>query len=208
MIFVICFAIMFLPLTILFPMRVKGKKNLPKKQGYVLTCNHYSNMDPVMLDVKLVKKLRFLAKKELFKNKFVGFFLKKFGAHPVDRGASDIKAFKFALETLKNKKPLGIFPEGTRNKTESEEMQEIKSGAIVFASKAGVPIVPAALSRPIKFLRFSTLIIGEPFFVKGENPSRLTKEEIEENVKILTQKTNELRENYKNIKENNKKIKK
>lgn len=200
MVFVVCFIIAFLPLTLLFPMRVKGRKNLPKKQGYVLTCNHYSNMDPVMIDVKLVKKIRFLAKKELFKNKFAGFFLKKFGAHPVDRGASDIKAFKFALETLKNKKPLGIFPEGTRNKTESDDMQEIKSGAIVFASKAGVPIVPAALSRPIKFLRFSTLIIGEPFYVTGANPARLTKEEIEENVKILTEKTNKLREDYLNRK--------
>ncbi len=200
MIFAICFAIIFLPLTIFFPISVKGRKNLPKKQGYVLTCNHYSNLDPVMIDIKLVKKIRFLAKKELFKNKTAGFFLKKFGAFPVDRGTSDIKAFKFALETLKNKKTLGIFPEGTRNKTNSEEMQEAKSGAIVFASKAGVPIVPAALSRPIKFLRFTKLIVGEPYYVVGENPAKLTKEEIEENVKILTEKTNQLREDYLNRK--------
>ena len=196
MIFWICFAIVFLPLTLLFPIRVRGKKNLPRKQGYVLTCNHYSNLDPVMIDVKLCRKIRFLGKKELFKNKFVGFFLKQFGSHPLDRGTSDIKAFKFALETLKSKQVLGIFPEGTRNKTGTDEMQEAKSGAVVFASKGNVPIVPMALVRPIKFLRFTTLVIGEPFYVKGDNPQRLSKEEIEENVKILTEKTNKLREDF------------
>ena len=198
MIFWICFAIVFLPLTILFPIRVKGRKNLPRKQGYVLTCNHYSNLDAPMIDVKLCKKIRFLGKKELFKNKFSAFFLKQYGSHPIDRGTSDIKAFKFALETLKNKKPLGVFPEGTRNKTGSDDMQEAKSGAIVFASKANVPIVPVAFTRPIKFLRFTTMIIGEPFYVSGENPQRLTKQEIEDNVKILSDKINSLRENYLN----------
>lgn len=207
MIFWICFAIAFIPLTLLFPIRVKGRKNLPSRQGYVLTCNHYSNLDPVMIDVKIAKKIRFLAKKELFKNKFLGFFLRKFGSHPLDRGVSDIKAFKFALETLKNKKILGIFPEGTRNKTGSEDMQEAKSGAVVFASKANVPIVPMALVKPIKFLRLTTLVIGEPFFVVGDNPQKLTKEEIEENVKILTEKTNQLRENCLNKDKKSNKIK-
>ena len=75
-------------------------------------------------------------------------------------------------------------------------MQEAKSGAIVFASKANVPIVPMAMTRPIKFLRCTTMIIGEPFYVKGENPQRLTKQESEENVQILTYKINQLREDY------------
>ena len=196
MIFWICFAIAFIPLSIFLPVKIIGKKNLPKKQGFVLTCNHYSNADAVMIDIKIGRKIRFLAKKELFKNKFVSFFLKQFGGYPVDRGASDIKAFKFALTTLKDKKVLGLFPEGTRNKAGTEEMQELKSGAIVFASKAGVPIVPMVLVKPIKFLRRTTLIVGEPFMCEGENPTRLTKDEIEKNVELLVQKTNTLRENY------------
>ena len=196
MIFWICFIIGFLPMTILLPIKVKGKKNLPKKQGYVLTCNHYSNLDPVMIDVKLGKKIRFLAKKELFKNKFVGFFMKQFGGFPVDRGATDINAFKFSLKTLKDKHILGIFPEGHRNKLGGEEMQQVKSGAILFASKAGVPIVPMLLVKPIKFLRRTTLIIGEPFMCEGVNPIKLTKEEIDKNTKLLIEKTNALRDEY------------
>lgn len=207
MIFWICFLLLFIPLSLLFPVRVKGRKNLPKKQGYVLTCNHYSNLDPVMIDIKLVKKIRFLGKKELFKNKGAAFFLKQFGSFPIDRGATDIKAFKFALQTLKDKKPLGIFPEGHRNKSCSEEMLEVKSGAVIFASKANVPIVPMLLVKPIKLLRFTTLIIGEPFNVVGENPAKLTKEEVVTNVEILIKKTNELRENYLNRKNKKSKVK-
>lgn len=196
MIFWICFIIAFIPLTIFLPIKVVGKKNLPKKQGFILTCNHYSNFDAPMLDIKLGKKIKFLAKKELFKKKFSGFFIKQFGGFPIDRGKTDIGAFKFAIKTVKDNHILGIFPEGTRNKTGSEEMQEAKSGAIVFASKTGAPIVPCVLTKPIKFLRKSTLIIGEPFYVEGENPSKLTKEEVDKNVEILVNKTNKLRESY------------
>ena len=85
MLFWFLFCLAWLPLRICFPTRVFGKKNLPKKQGFVLTCNHYSNMDPMILDACLNKKIRFLAKKELFKNKFSSWFMKKIGAFPVDR---------------------------------------------------------------------------------------------------------------------------
>lgn len=202
MLFWICFVIAIIPVLIMFPIKVIGKKNLPKKQGFVLTCNHYSNFDAPMIDAKLKRKVRFLAKKELFSSKTKSFFLKQFGGFPIDRGTTDVKAFKFALQTLKDGHILGIFPEGTRNKSGSEEMNEIKSGAVVFASKAGVPIVPMVLIKPIKLFRRTTLIIGEPFMCEGKNPTRLTKDEIARNVELLAQKTNELRADYnKNLEE-------
>lgn len=196
MFFWICFVIAFLPLTLLFPVRVVGKKNLPKKQGFVLTCNHYSNIDAVMLDIKLVRKIRFLSKKELFQKKFTSAVLKSYGGFPVDREKPDASAFKFALKTLKNKKILGIFPEGHRNKSGDNGLQEVKSGAIIFAGKAGVPIVPAVIVRPIKMLKRSRIVIGEPFMVEAENPAKLSKEEIAINVEKLASITNELREKY------------
>ena len=75
MIFWICFIIAFIPVSIMFPIKVIGRKKLPKKQGFVLTCNHYSNFDAPMIDAKLLRKVRFLAKKELFQKKFIGFFI-------------------------------------------------------------------------------------------------------------------------------------
>jgi len=193
------------------PVKIFGKQYFKtiKNKSAIYSCNHYTLCDPVIIKSRC-PRLKCMAKAELFKNKFNGFFIKKFGGYPIDRGSTDVKAFKFALQTLKDKHILGIFPEGTRNKSGSEEMGDIKSGAIVFASKANVPIVPMVLVKPIKFLRRTTLIIGDPFMCEGENPTRLTKDEIEKNVELLAEKTNALREEYNNgieEKRNRKKLK-
>lgn len=192
MLFGICFVIAWLIFRPLYPTKVIGKKNLPQKGGYVLTCNHYSNMDCIMLDLCLVKKIRFLAKKELFKSKFASFVLKKFGAFPINREKPELSAFKFALDVLKKDKILGIFPEGTRNKTE-EDMKDLKQGAITFASRGNSEIVPVVLYRKPKALRKNYIIIGEPLKIEGENPSRLTKEEIETNANRLYNAMQQLR---------------
>lgn len=196
MFYMISFFFCWVTVKLFYPTKVIGKKNLPKKQGYVLTCNHYSNMDPILLDVCLGKKLRYLAKKELFKNKFIGWCLKKFGGYPVDREKADIGAFKFAVKTLKDDKVLTIFPEGTRNKgNDDASLQDIKAGAITFASKAGVPIIPAMIYRRGRVWRKNYIVIGEPFNLVAENPSRLTHEETEDNALRLKNAMTELRDN-------------
>lgn len=194
MLYVILFILVWLPFLIFFPVRIKGKNNLPKKQGAVFVCNHYSNLDPLLLNVKLAKKIRYMAKKELFKTKFSAWLYKKvFECVPVDRGVADISAIKSSLKILKENKILGIFPEGTRNKTGQDEMTEIHGGAIMIASRAGVPIVPAIIYKRPKIFRLNTIVIGEPYFVKGENPNKLTEEEMQSAVAELAQKMADLR---------------
>ena len=209
MIFIICFLLLWIPVRLLYPTKVIGKKNLPKKMGYVLTCNHYSNMDPVLLDIYLNKKIRFLGKKELFKNKLVGFFLKKFGGYPVNREKPELSAVKFALNTLKDKKPLGIFPEGTRNKDQANDgLMELKNGAIVFASKGDAPIVPMVLYRRAKLFRRSYLLIGEPIEIVAEDKRRMTHEEVDKNTQRLVEALTKLRTDMDNKLEEKKKRKK
>ena len=62
------------------PTKVVNKKFIPKKGGVVLACNHFSNLDVILLQLNIGRGLKYLAKKELMKNKFVGWFLKKLGA--------------------------------------------------------------------------------------------------------------------------------
>lgn len=196
MIFAICFALAWLPLTLLIPTRVINRHNFPKrsnKKGFIVCCNHLSNFDAVLIDIKFGRKVNFLAKKELFKNKLAGWFLTKLGGIKIDRQSNDITAFKNAMQVLKNNKPLGIFPEGTRNKGDDMAgMQDAKSGAIVFASKAGVPIIPMAIYRRPKFFRSNKILVGDPFYVEGANPKKLTKEEIDLNTERLSQTINNL----------------
>ena len=194
MLFIIMFILVWLPITLFYPTKVIGKKNMPKKKGAVVVCNHLSNLDPILLNIKLVKKIRFLGKAELFKSKFGAWFYRGLGAIPVNRGTADINAIKQGLKVLKEDKLLGVFPEGTRNKTENEsQMGEVHEGAIMFASRAGVPIVPIVIYKRPKFLRRNIIAVGEPFMVQGEKPNKLTPEETSAALEEMTNRINALR---------------
>lgn len=177
------------------PTKVINIKNLPKKKdgAYILSCNHYSNFDVILLDIKFGRKYYYLAKKELFKNKFISWILTSLGGIRIDRDATDLNAFKNSMQVLKKGKPLGIFPEGTRNKGEdTAQMNEAKNGTVLFASKAGVPILPVAIYRRPKLFSSNKILVGDPFYVVGENPKKLTKEEIEANTNRLQEEINNL----------------
>jgi len=67
MLFYIVLFILFIPCTLIFPIKKVGKKYIKelkkKKQNYIISCNHMSNWDAVMLDITFCKKHRVLAKK-------------------------------------------------------------------------------------------------------------------------------------------------
>ena len=194
MFFVFMFIIVYLPVSILYPTWVIHKERLPRKKKCIATSNHYSNLDPLIYNFRFFTKFRFLAKKELFDTKAKSWFFRHIGAIKVDREQITPSVFKECLNELKNEKQLFIFPEGTRNKSGDEEkMGDAKAGVITFASKGDAEIVPMLLYRRPKIFRKNYIIVGEPFKVVGENPKRLTPEEVEENLKIYASKMEELR---------------
>ena len=195
MLFVIGFILFFIPITLLFPTKIIHKENLPKrKTKAIVTSNHYSNWDTVVYAIRLKRKFRFLAKQELFKNKFVGLILKNLGGIPIDREKLTPAAFKETMKQLKLNRQLFIYPEGTRNKSGSKQLLEIKSGIITFASKGGVDITPMLLYQKPKVFRKNYIIIGKPFKLEGENISRLSKEETDANLERYLKCMRELRE--------------
>ena len=194
MLFVIAFIIMFLPVLILFPTKIIHKENLPKRgTKAIVTSNHYSNWDAVVYVIFMRRKFRFMTKKEMFDNKFTGFIAKSLGGFPVDRENMAPSTFKTVMTELKNNHQIFIFPEGTRNKAGSKELLEIKSGFLVLASKGECPITPMLIYRKPKVFRRNYIIVGEPFYLEGENPKRLTKEEIELNFERYLKTLNNLR---------------
>ncbi len=182
-----------LPIRLLFPTKIIGRKNIPKG-ACILSSNHTSNMDSVMLAVKTWEKKYYLAKKELFKNKIFGFFLTKLGAIKIDRQANDINAIKNCLKVLKNNKKLVIFPEGTRVHNENMELGEVKHGVAMFAIKAKVPVVPIFILRQPKIFRRNKIFVGSPFTLEEFYGKRLDSNELERAGQIVTVKMNELRE--------------
>lgn len=160
-----------LPFYKLFYMpKVIGKENLPKSGSYVLVCNHFAKVDAFMIVDLVKKKINFMAKKEWFDTKFKNKLFRSLGAIPVDREKADFSSIKTCLKILKDGKPLVVFPEGTRNKTNTE-LQEIHGGANLIAFKAGVSIIPVGMNKRFKKFGKNYVYIGKPYTLdefKGE----------------------------------------
>lgn len=208
MLFWIAFVILYLPLILLYPTKVIHKERFDRKKKYVVASNHYSNADSLIYNVKFKKKFRYISKKELFKTKFTAWVMRTIGAIPVDRGNISPSAYKEILSVLKNNGQLFIYPEGTRNKVEDGEMQQAKEGLVLFASKGDAEIIPMLIYRKPKIFRKNYIIVGESFKIQGENSKKLTKEEIEENVKVYSEKMEALRTEVKEMISNKKKKRK
>ena len=193
MFFVIAFAVLFLPITLFYPTKIIHKERLDKKKKYIIACNHFSNADSIILDIRFGKKFRFLGKKELFKTKFSAWIMRHLGVISVDREKVAPSTFKEILSALNKNEQILIYPEGTRNKSGTDDFQGAKDGVILFASKGDAEILPMLIYKKPKFFRRNYVIVGESFKVQGENPKKLTKEETEENLKVYTEKMEELR---------------
>lgn len=147
-----------------FSTKVFGPKKLEQKKT-LLAANHMSLIDPVIVGCNLKPQLYFWGKKELFDKKLIGWFLRKLGVTPINRGEPDIASVKAALTILKNEKIFALFPEGTRNKNDSidEKMLDLKNGLALLAIKSQAPIRLAIIYKKPKFLRKNYLYIDDEF---------------------------------------------
>ena len=121
-----------------------GSENIPKQGGFILACNHLSFSDPVLLGLCIKRRLYFMAKVELFKNKFAGAVIRALGAFPVDRGAGDGKAIKTGEDIIREGNAMTIFVEGGRSKT--GELMRPRSGCALLVQQMQVPVVPACIT--------------------------------------------------------------
>jgi len=189
----------FLPLKIIYPTRIIGRKNLPKGKC-VLSVNHTSSLDAPLLAANLFERKRFLAKEELFKNKFKGGIVKFLGGMPINRTQPSLEQIKNALKVLKSNKKLVIFPEGTRrdDKVDKGEMGETKNGVAFFAVKTKAPVVPVWISRKPKPFRLTRIIIGEAYELTDFYDKKLDETAIKESGQIINTKILEIGKKYTN----------
>ncbi len=155
------------PLFLIFRYKHINKNNIPKEGRYIIASNHISGPDCIFVGLGQKRYIRFMAKAELFENKFLSWFFTKMGAFPVNRGKGDTSAINNAKEMIDNGETLGIFIEGTRSKT--GEFLKPKSGAVMIAHQMDCKIVPCAIScKGIKpsFWRRKYVHFGEPVTVE------------------------------------------
>ncbi len=164
-----CFYVLFYPIfrVIFHRIKVYGLENIP--DGGVLICaNHSHYSDPFILayGIGCKKRMYYMAKKELFKIPVVGWFIKLVGAFPVDRNNSDITSIKTAIRHLKDGDKVIIFPEGHR--VEAGDAVAAKGGAIMIASRTGVPIVPVYMPRKRPLFSTVRVYVGQAYQVPAD----------------------------------------
>ena len=142
---------------LLYRFTVKNKGAVPAEGGVLLASNHMSFADPVLLGLSERRRLYFMAKSELFSNKFAGALIRALGAFPVERGAGDGKALKTGEDVLKEDNVMTIFIEGTRTKT--GELLRPRSGCALMAQQMQMPVVPCCMTKRNFQHMFSKTII-------------------------------------------------
>jgi len=153
-----------------FRFRISGAGNVPLTGGLVVAANHISNFDPPILGIALPRPVSYMAKKELFAMPVLRQLLPHLNAFSVDRQAGGTAALRAALRMIKEGRCVGIFPEGGRNVTGTNEE---KAGAAFLAAASGVPVVPAAIGGTRRLRPFGkvTVVFGEPITVTRNRKS-------------------------------------
>lgn len=185
MLYKILYILCYLPIKLLFPVKIVGKKNLIKGKA-ILCCNHQSNIDTFPILYAGKTKVYALCKKELCNTKFRAWFFKKMRAIPVNRAKPEISSIKKCFEVLNNNYNLLIFPQGTRMKT--EEAVGVKEGVAMFALKTKAPVIPMVYLKKNKVFRRNTLVIGKPITFDLD----YNKENMQVVIKAIEEKMNEL----------------
>ena len=166
-----------------------GLENIPKEGPLIFCGNHRTYLDPPLMVATAKRDMKFLAKEELYNNKFLAFLGWVFEAIPVKRDEKDVSAIKTSLKFLKSGQCIGLFPEGTRNGLEKGE--KVKDGVAFFAVRSGAKVVPCGIKGGTKENRKVTITYGKPLDYSKYKGTK-DKEKLEEITEEIMDKIIEL----------------
>ena len=161
-VYAVLYPLIWIFMKLFHPWKAVGVENIP--EGAALICgNHTSLGDPLYVVCCMGWKMQthVMAKEEIMKWPVIGWLLKKAGIFGVKRGKADVAALKEAMRVLRNGERLLLFPEGTRVK--EGEASEAHTGAAMFATRTGAPLVPVYISPTKRLFRRTTVIFGQPY---------------------------------------------
>lgn len=143
-----------------------GEKYRAKiKGGAIIAANHTAFIDPFVVGVTFwYRRLHFLVAEVVMRGKLRSFFLRGVGAIKIDRNQADIEAINKSVQKLNEGFLLAIFPQGQINKL--DDVQTLKSGAVLMAIRADVPIVPMYAMPRKHWYNRRTIVIGNAIYPK------------------------------------------
>src|SRR5215213_3678135 len=155
------------PTQLLWRLRAIGVENVPSSGPLILAPNHFSQMDHFFTGLRLRRKVRFMAKSQIFGPPVLTYVFKHGGVFPVRRGHRDEEAFRTAFALLEQEEMLLIYAEGGRSR--SGQLGQPKAGIGRLALESGAPVVPVAIHGSASVRRWKrftfpkvTVQYGEP----------------------------------------------
>ena len=157
---------------------VIGEENIPKDTAVLFIGNHRSYFDIVLTYARCRGLTGYVAKKEMLKIPLLSRWMKFLHCLFLDRSdvREGLKTILTAIDKAKNGISIMIFPEGTRNKNESElDLLPFHEGSFKIATKSGCPIIPVSINNSsalfedhLPYVKKAPVIIeyGEPIYVK------------------------------------------
>jgi 1-acyl-sn-glycerol-3-phosphate acyltransferase len=173
-------------------MRIDGREHVPRTGAFVLAPVHRSYVDSPIAACLPRRRMRFMGKDTVWKNRPAGWLASALGAFPVTRGTADREALKRCVSVLESGDPLVLFPEGERKS--GPVVQPLFDGAVYIAVKAGVPIVPVGIGGSElvmpKGARFPRprrvhVIVGRPIEPPCSETGRLPRSAVKEHSERL-----------------------
>jgi 1-acyl-sn-glycerol-3-phosphate acyltransferase len=188
-----------LPTLLFYRVRKIGLENVPREGALILAPNHFSQMDHFFVGVYLRRKIRFMAKSQMFGPPVLTYIYKHGGVFPVRRGHHDEEAIETAREILRQDEMLLVYAEGGRSR--SNRLGKPKPGIGRIALESGAPVVPVAIYGSAKVrrwrrLRFPrvTVQFGEPLsFPTQGSPSH------DRQLEVATEIFDRVREMYEGL---------
>ena len=167
--------------------RISGADHVPRRGGVLLAVNHIGYVDFVYGGLAANpsgRKVRFMAKRELFDHRFSGPLMRSLHHIEVDRAEGEA-SMRVAVDYLRAGEAVGIFPEATISR--ALELKGFKTGAVRIAAEADVPVVPVILwgtqrmmtkdhARDFSRGKTITISVGTPMRPTGEDPAAETAE--------------------------------
>ena len=151
------------------PLRNYGVERIPAEGGVVLAMNHFSWLDPPAFGTACPRTIHFLAKSEIHSHFGLGQLIRAFGTRSVRRGESDREAVRAMREIVREGHALGLFVEGTRQKTSLPG--EAMPGAGMVALQEDAPVLPAAIYGSFEWRPWNhrpvSIVWGEPMTFEG-----------------------------------------
>ena len=170
---------------LIYQPKIEGLENIPNERRILLAGNHTKWLDPLLIIASSKRQVHFLAKDELFHGA-TKFIVEKMGCIPVNRRIHDKDALENTYRFLENDLCIGIFPEGTINRTD-DIIMPFKMGAVKACSKTNSKLVPFVITGKYKLFRKSVKIE----FLKPINIGKDLEKENNKLMKIISSKLEE-----------------